>query len=141
MGLTKTQIGYLQDKLSREVSKKIEDFKHSLGKEQTLAQAILEEVKAGKVKLFTGKDLMKILDESINSNNRGYYSYSNPSFYITDFIPEQDKERIEKELDKRGDKIKEFTDKLEKAKTEALDKIVLEGVDVETAMAILDKVK
>lgn len=140
MGLTRTQVNYLQDKLQREVSKRIDDFKAKLGKEKTVAQAILEEVQAGKVKLLTGKDLMKVLDDTINKE-RGYGYYSNPSFYITDIIPEKDKERIEKELDKRGDKIREFTDKLEKVKQNALDKIVLEGVDVETALAMLDNVK
>ena len=140
MGLTRTQVNYLQDKLQREVSKRIDDFKAKLGKEKTIAQAILEEVQAGKVKLLTGKDLIKVLDDTINKE-RGYGYYSNPSFYITDLISEKDEERIEKELNKRDDKIREFIDKLEKARQNALDKIVLEGVDVETALAMLDNVK
>lgn len=136
MALTKTQIGYLQDKLQREVTKKIENFKKSLGEEKNIAQAILDEVKAGKVKLLANKDLIEVLEEGINR-----YHYYNPSFYITDLVSEKDKNRIQKELDEREQKIADFTDKLEKAKQNALDKIVLEGVDVETAMAILNEIE
>jgi hypothetical protein len=44
-------------------------------------------------------------------------------------------------IDEKQDKIINYQDKLRDAKQNALDKIVLEGVDVETAMAELNKIK
>jgi hypothetical protein len=56
-------------------------------------------------------------------------------------VSQEDKERIENEVNSRDNKVNEFRDKLIKAKTNALDKIVLEGVDVESAIAELNNIK
>ena len=55
-------------------------------------------------------------------------------------VSQEDKERVEKEFNERETKINEFRDKLYKAKQNALDNIVLNGVDVETALAELDNI-
>jgi hypothetical protein len=56
-------------------------------------------------------------------------------------VSQEDKERVEKEVSARETKVNEFREKLYKAKQNALDSIVLDGVDVETALAELDKIK
>ena len=61
--------------------------------------------------------------------------------YVNEMVSQEDKERVEKEFKARETKINEFRDKLYKARQDALDSIVLDGVDVETALAELDNIK
>ena len=49
-------------------------------------------------------------------------------------------ESLEKERNQNSNKVQEYRNKLEVAKTNALDKIVLEGIDVETAIAELNNI-
>lgn len=136
-GLTKTQINYLENKLERAVSDKIDDFKKNLGEGTTLGQEILKRIKAGEVKFISDKDLIKLFEDKIY----GSYSWYNPTVAFNELISQADQDKIQKDLDKRADKINKYSMKLSSAKQNALDKIVLEGVAVEVALAELDKVK
>ena len=137
MALTKTQINYLENKLNRAVSDKVDAFKQQLGESKSSDEVIFDKLISGEIKMLSSKELIKKLKEKY-SNNSYYYS---KSFYVNELISEKDKERIESEVDQREQKINEFRDKLNKAKTNALDKIVLEGIDFETAIAELDNVQ
>ena len=136
-GLTKTQINYLENKLSRAVSDKIDNFKKELGEGTTLGKEILKRLKAGEIKFISDKDLIKLFDDKISNG----YSWYNPTASFDELISQADRDKIQKELDKRESKINEYSMKLSSAKQNALDKIVLEGVAVEVALAELDKVK
>ena len=137
MALTKTQINYLENKLSRAVSDKVDTFKQQLGESKSSDEVIFNKLISGEIKMLSSKELIKKLKEKY-SNNSYYY---NKNFYVNEMISEKDRERIESEVNQREHKINEFRDKLNKAKTNALDKIVLEGIDFETAIAELDNVQ
>lgn len=137
MALTKTQINYLENKLNRAVEDRVETFKKELGDNKSSDRVIIDKLVAGEIKLLSSKELIKRLKEK-NSNNSYYY---NQSLYVNEMISEQDKERIETEVNSRDKKVNDFRDRLYKAKTNALDKIVLEGVDVETALAELNAIQ
>lgn len=135
--LSRTQINYLEDKLNRVVEQKVKDFKDSLGKDKTKSEIIMEELNAGKIK-FISND--KILNFFNKDKGLGGYYYT-PSIRLDELISEKDMERISKIVDGKQDKINDYQYKLRDAKQDALDKIVLEGVDVETAIAELNKIK
>lgn len=137
MALTKTQINYLENKLNRAVEDRVETFRKELGDNKSSDRVIIDKLVAGEIKLLSSKELIKRLKEK-NSNNSYYY---NQSLYVNEMISEQDKERIETEVNSRDKKVNDFRDRLYKAKTNALDKIVLEGVDVETALAELNAIQ
>jgi len=136
-GLTKTQINYLENKLDRAVGEKIDAFRKQIGEGQNTDRTLVDEIVAGNIKLLPKSELIKKLKEK-TSNNSYYY---NTSLYVNEMVSEEDKERVEKEVRNRENKVNDFREKLYKAKQNALDKIVLEGVDVETALAELDKIK
>lgn len=73
--------------------------------------------------------------------NTGYAWRDNSTASFDELISQTDRDKIQKDLNKRKDKINEYSMKLSSAKQNALDKIVLEGVAVEIALAELDKVK
>lgn len=135
--LSRTQINYLEDKLERVVEQKVRDFRSSLGEDKTKPEIIMEELNAGKIKFISGEEILNFFNE--NRGLGGYYY--NPSINLSDLISEKDMKRISKIVDERQNKIINYQDKLRDAKQNALDKIVLEGVDVETAMAELNKIK
>ena len=126
-GLTKTQINYLESKLDRAVNDKVDKFRKEL----------VNEIIAGNIKLLPKSEIIKKLKEKANYNGGYYY---NISLYVNEMVSQEDKERVEKEFNERETKINEFRDKLYKAKQNALDNIVLNGVDVETALAELDNI-
>ena len=136
-GLTKTQINYLENKLDRAVGEKIDAFRKQIGEGQNTDKTLVDEIVAGNIKLLPKSELIKKLKEK-TSGNTYYY---NTSLYVNEMVSEEDKERVEKEVRNRENKVNDFREKLYKAKQNALDKIVLEGVDVETALAELDKIK
>ena len=136
-GLTKTQINYLENKLARAVDNKVDEFRKSLGEGKSSDRVIIDKLVAGEIKLLSSKELIKKLKEK-NSNNSYYY---NQNLYVNEMVSEQDKERIESEVNQREQKVNDFREKLYKAKQNALDSIVLDGVDVEMALAELDKIK
>ena len=136
-GLTKTQINYLESKLDRAVNDKVNKLRKELGEGGSLDKAIINELVVGNVKLLPKSEIIKKLKEKTNYN--GGYSY-NMILYVNEMVSQEDKERVEKEFKARETKINEFRDKLYKAKQNALDSIVLDGVDVETALAELDKI-
>ena len=135
--LTKTQINYLENKLNRVVNDKVQEFKNGIGEGENSDKVIIDELVAGNIKLLPKTEIIKILKTKRTSS--GYYR--NISLYVNEIISQEDKERIENEVNSRDNKIIEFRDKLNKAKTNVLDKIVLEGIDVETAIAELNKIK
>ena len=136
-GLTKTQINYLESKLSRAVNDKVDKFRKELGEESNSGTVLVNEIIAGNIKLLPKSELIKKLKEKADYNGGYYY---NTSLYVTEMVSQEDKERVEKEFSERETKINEFRDKLYKAKQNALDNIVLNGVDVETALAELDNI-
>ena len=137
MALTKTQINYLENKLDRAVGEKIDAFRKQIGEGQNTDKTLVDEIVAGNIKLLPKSELIKKLKEK-TSNNSYYY---NTSLYVNEMVSEEDKERVEKEVRNRENKVNDFREKLYKAKQNALDSIVLDGVDVETALAELDKIK
>jgi hypothetical protein len=137
-GLTKTQINYLENKLDRAVGEKIDAFRKQIGEGQSSDKVLVNEIVAGNIKLLPKSEIIKKLKEKANYNGGYYY---NTSLNVNEMVSEEDKERVEKEVNARETKINEFREKLYKAKQNALDSIVLDGVDVETALAELDKIK
>ena len=135
--LSRTQINYLEDKLNRVVEQKVRDFKDSLGKDKTKPEIIMEELNAGKIKFLSNDEILNFFNKD---RGMGTYYY-NPSIRLDELISEKDMKRISKIVDEKQDKVYAYQDKLREAKQNALDKIVLEGVDVETAMAELNKIK
>ena len=136
--LTKTQINYLESKLDRAVNDKVNKLRKELGEGGSLDKAIINELVVGNVKLLPKSEIIKKLKEKANYN--GGYSY-NMILYVNEMVSQEDKERVEKEFNERKTKINEFIERLNKAKQNALDSIVLNGVDVETALAELDNIK
>ena len=136
MALTKTQINYLSDKLTRVVQDKVQEFKREIGNNQKVHEVVMERIVAGEIKFPSKAELIKILSSKIEKN-----SYYAPSFYLSEIINEADYRKVEQEVQERDVIVNNYSDKLYKAKQDALDKIVLEGVDVETAIAELNKIK
>ena len=136
--LTKTQINYLANKLDRAVNDKVEKFRKELGEGNHSDKVLVNELVAGNIKLLPKSELIKKLKEKADCNGGYYY---NMLLYVNEMVSQEDKERVEKEFKARETKINEFRDKLYKARQNALDSIVLDGVDVETALAELDNIK
>lgn len=134
-GLTKTQINYLENKLDRAVTEKVDKFKSELGN-KTLDVIIVEELAKGNIELLPKEEIIAFLKQVVKSKSY-YYSIS---VAIQDLINEDDKNRLDNEVKGRDTKLQDYRDKLSTAKQNALDSIVLNGVDVEVALAELDKV-
>ena len=132
--LSRTQINYLESKLSRVVEDKVNDFKKSFTNESKY-DLIFKGLQDGSIKMISEKEIIKHFEES-----KGGYYYT-PSINLTELVNQKDVERVEKIVKAREDKINNYSYKLRNAQQNALDKIVLEGVDVETALAELDKIK
>ena len=136
-GLTKTQINYLESKLNRAVDDKVVKFRKELGESNSSDKVLVNEIVSGNIKLLPKSELIKKLKEKANYN--GVY-YRNILLSVDEMVSQEDRERVEKEVNERETKINEFREKLYIAKQNALDSIVLDGVDVETALAELDNV-
>ena len=133
--LSRTQINYLEDKLRRVVEEKVSDFRKSFTNESK-QDLILKGLQDGSIKMISEKEIIKYFNDC-----RGGGYYYTPSINITELVSQKDVERIEKIVKTREDKINDYSFKLRNAQQNALDKIVLEGVDVETAIAELNKIK
>lgn len=136
-GLTKTQINYLESKLNRAVEDKVDKFRKELGESNSSDKVLVNEIVAGNIKLLPKSELIKKLKEKANYS--GVY-YRNLLLSVDEMVSQEDREQVEKEVNERETKINEFREKLYIAKQNALDSIVLDGVDVETALAELDNV-
>lgn len=134
MRLTKTQIHYLENKLDRVVSEKKNAYLNSLNI-QSLDKEILKRLKSNEIKLLPKAE---ILNQFADKIEKGYYSNS---IYIYELINKDDKERIETEINEKNELVDKYTNKLREVKRNMLDKIVLEGVDVETALAELENIE
>ena len=135
--LSRTQINYLEDKLNRVVEQKVKDIKKELGEDKTKPEIIMEELNAGKIKFLSNDEILNFFNKD---RGMGTYYY-NPSIRLDELISEKDMKRISKIVDEKQDKVYAYQDKLREAKQNALDKILLEGVDVETAIAEWNKIK
>lgn len=133
--LSRTQINYLEDKLRRVVEEKVSDFRKSFTNESK-NDLILKGLQDGSIKMISEKEIIKHFEDD---KSGGYY-YT-PNINLTELVNPKDVERIEKIVKTREDKINDYSYKLKNAQQNALDKIVLEGVDVETAIAELNKIK
>lgn len=139
MALTKTQINYLLEKLNRVVDEKVQQFKNELGGDKNIYEIIIEKLTSGEIPLLSREKLIETITSKIESNNN--YYRCNPYLYLPELIRKNDYEDIKKEVQERDDTVSNYKDKLNKAKQDALDKIVLEGVDVESAIAELNKIE
>lgn len=137
MALTKTQINYLENKLSRVVDERVENYRKELGEGKSADRVIAEKIASGEIKVLTPKELAKKITKQVQEKYSYYYSYS---MNVCDMVSDEDKEKVTNEVNERDTKINDFRNKLRDAKQNALDKIVLEGVDVETAIAELNKI-
>lgn len=137
MALTKTQIRYLEDKLSRVVNEKIRKFKSSLGDDKYVEKEILTKLKQGTIKLLPDEQIIKMFSNTID--NKNYYYTS--SFTIDMFISKKDRDKINSEVSKYNSRLSNYSDKLLEVKENILDNIVLRGIDIETAIKELDKVE
>ena len=134
--LTKVQIKYLESKLERVINDKVEKFTKELGEIQSPEKILIGEIISGNIILLPNSEIINKLQEKLLNQ-----TYFYPSLNINEMVSQEDKERVEKEFKARETKINEFRDKLYKARQDALDNIVLNGVDVETALAELDNIK
>ena len=140
MALTKTQINYLENKLARVVDERIENYRKELGEGKSADRVIAERIASGDIKLLTTKELTKKITKQVQNrcNSSYYYNYS---INVCDMVSDEDKEKVTDEVKERDTKINDLRDKLRNAKQNALDKIVLEGVDFETAIAELNNIR
>lgn len=134
MKLTKTQISYLENKIDRVVSEKRNEFAKKMG-DTSLDKEILKRLQSNKVKLLPKAEILSKFEEKI-----GKTSCYCTSLYIYELINKEDKEKIENEIKERKNMIDDYANKLYATKSNILDKIVLEGVNVETALAEFDKI-
>jgi len=123
MKITKTQIDYLDRRLSDIFDDKVKAFKAAQGtytSEQKFAD-IYTAIKTGKIKLRPKADVIK------NARNwpelRDFYDLSS----------------IDKKADELDEAIGDYRDKLRKAKTEIMDKVVLSDLMIEEAVAEFKK--
>ena len=136
MALTKTQINYLEQKLQRVVTDKIETFKKE-NQYTSLSDLIVARLKKGEVKLISKSEIIKLFTK----NEPSYSYYYNPSISLSDLINKADYDILNNEYEQAKSKVENYSTKLQNAKQNALDKIVLEGVDFETAIAELNNVR
>ena len=136
-GLTKTQITYLKEKLQRVAEDKVTEFRKQFGDSNKKGDVLLKKLKSGEVEFLTKEQILEVLEKKIDGC---YYSYY-PSLSVDELISREDYNRIDNEINAIDKQIRDFENRIYEAKTEALDKIVLEGVDVETALATLNAVK
>lgn len=120
MKITKTQINYLDNRLDDIMRQKITDFKKKFP-EQTTTQKwedIYKGIKAGKISMFSLEEFM--------SNVRGWCSPD-----IKDMF---DLSKYENAAKEQEDLINDYSDRLRKAKTEIMDKVVLSDLMIEEAV-------
>lgn len=134
MKLTKTQINYLENKLDKVAREKRENFIKQIG-QTTLDKEIVQRLKNGKIKLLPKAELISVLEETVIKS-----SYR-CSFFVSEIISQEDKKQIEKEIKEKQELIDNFSNKLYETKSNVLDKIVLEGLDIEKALAEFDKIE
>lgn len=133
--LTKTQINYLESKIGRIINDKIDKFKKEIGLANCIDEILLNEIIAGNIKILPKSEIINRLKEQ--SLNKSYYTIS---LHINDLVSQEDYKRTEKEHNIKKTKLNDFKEKLHKAKQNALDNIVLNGVDVEKVLTELDKI-
>lgn len=125
MKITKTQINYLDNRLDDIMRQKITDFKKKFP-EQTFNQKwedIYKGIKTGKISMLSLKEFI--------SNVRGWCSPD-----IKDMF---DLSKYENAAKEQEELINEYSDKLRKAKTEIMDKVVLSDLMIEEAVAEFKK--
>ena len=125
MKITKTQINYLDKRLDDIMRQKIKDFTKKFPK-QTYEQKwenIYKDIKSGKVSMLSLKEFMSRVKSWCSPDINDLYDLSK----YDDAAKEQE------------DTINEYSDKLRKAKTEIMDKVVLSDLMIEEAVAEFKK--
>lgn len=139
MAITKTQINYLEQKLRRIGQEKIDKFKEE-HKPLNKTQYALKQIKAGKVKLLPKSEIIKKFETLVEGRSSYSYYYDNPSLSLDELLAPQDAETIRNQVNVIDNEIAEFSNKVKTAIQNALDKIVLEGVDVDIATQELENI-
>lgn len=125
MKITKTQINYLDDRLDSIMRDKIEQFKKKQPKttNEEKWEEIYKAIKNGKVPMLTLKEFM--------SRVRGWCSPDIKDLY--DLSKFEDAQKEQENL------LEEYSNKLRRAKTEIMDKVVLSDLMIEEAVAEFKK--
>lgn len=120
MKITKTQIDYLRRRLEDILDDKVRVFKKTqptYTDEERYAE-IYQAIKSGKLKLLPKSEVIKEAR-----------SWSSP--YLNQFY---DLSQFDNKRKEREDTIESYSDKLHKAKTEIMDKVVLSDLMIEEAV-------
>lgn len=133
MALTKTQINYLRDKLNNAVDKKISEVRQS-NKVYDFQVEVLNRLEQGTIKLLPAEKFVK-KHRARRANT--YYT----SILTEDLISDKDVVKIKNYIQKQYDKIQSTVDKIYEYRENALDKIVLDGLDFSDVVKGLDKIK
>lgn len=133
--LTKTQINYLESKIDRVINDKLDKFRKEVGLLTCLDEVLLNEIIVGNIKILPKSKIINRLKEQ--SLNKSYYTIS---LHINDLVSQEDYKRTEKEHNIKKTKLNDFKEKLHKAKQNALDNIVFDGVNIEKVLTELDKI-
>lgn len=133
MALTKTQINYLRDKLNNAVNKKISEVRQS-NKVNDFHAEVLNRLEQGTIKLLPAEKLVAKHRARLSGT---YYI----SLLIEDLISDKDVVKIRNYIQKKYDKIQSTIDKIYEYRENALDRIVLDGLDFSDVVKGLDKIK
>lgn len=133
MALTKTQINYLRDKLNNAVNKKISEVRQA-NKVNDFQAEVLNRLEQGTIKLLPAE---KFVTKHRARLSGTYYI----SLLIEDLISDKDVVKIKNYIQKQYDKIQSTVDKIYEYRENALDRIVLDGLDFSDVVKGLDKIK
>ena len=135
MALTKTQIDYLTNRLDRIINEKIRNYRKRIGDEKRLPELIKEGLENDSITLKSKEEIAQMVIEILNRNH-GYLE----SIMISQLIQNADYRSICDQMNIKAEMVNEYTKKLYEAKDKALDKFVLNLVDIETAIKEFEEV-
>jgi hypothetical protein len=135
MALTKTQIDYLTNRLDRIINEKIRNYRKRIGDEKRLPELIKEGLENDSITLKSKEEIAQMVIEILNRN----YGYLE-SIMISQLIQNSDYRSICDQMNIKTEMVNEYTKKLYEAKDKALDKFVLNLVDIETAIKEFEEV-
>lgn len=136
MKLTKIQLIRFRELLDRTATEKLNAFKEKRNLSKLdLWGCVSDAFKNGEVRLKSSKQIKNVVIEK--ATDRGYCGCVMLTF--RDLINEKDLEVVRKRCDDGMKQINEYGKKLEKAKAGILDKMILEDLNIDTALAEFDK--
>lgn len=133
MALTKTQINYLRDKLNNAVNKKISEVRQAY-KVYDFQVEVLNRLEQGTIKLLPA-------EKFVTKHRARLESTCFRTLAIEDLISDKDVVKIKNYIQKQYDKIQSKVDKIYEYRDNALDRIVLDGLDFSDVVKGLDKIK